>query len=356
VQVRLDQLGELGLIRLLSSRAMRQDPGVRVGVGDDAAVVLPCPGADLLLTCDALVEGIHFRRAWYAGHPEKLGRKALAVNLSDVAAMGGWPRYCLVTLLAEPAMPLDFVLGVYDGLEGLARESGTTLVGGDTVRLESGFILDVFLVGEVESGAALLRSGARPGDLIAVTGDFGLARAGLEVLERGELEPSGKARPAAGAGDRALAVARQLEPPVRLGEARALAALGCLHALSDTSDGLSRQVRLIGEASQVGAVVEAGAVPVHPATARLAALHGLDPLDWALAGGEEYELIAALAPADLDQAQAAVAALGRTRLKPVGQFTAAPGFGLRGDGGRLTQLPDEGFEHFRGGVERVSGG
>jgi thiamine-monophosphate kinase len=302
----------------------------------------------MLLSCDMVVEGVHFRREWYREAPELLGRKALAVNISDIASMGGRPRFCLVTLGADPGVPVEFLRRVYAGLVDLAGEWGVSLVGGDTVSLQGqggGLLLDVFITGEVEPGRALLRSGAKPGDLIAVTGDFGLARAGLELLE---LPPEAGEGHIPGA-DRTAAIGRQLEPPVRLRESAALAALGPdgIHALSDTSDGLATQVHLICEASGVGALVHGDQVPVSPVTAQVARALSDDPLSWALFGGEDYELIAAIPPQHWGRAAAAVAAAGGgTALTAVGRFTAGRSIELQGAFGSKSPLAFGGWDHF----------
>lgn len=331
---------------------VRGGAGVRVGIGDDAAVVVPRPGRDLLLTCDMVAEGIHFRRAWYEHQPERLGRKALAVNISDVAGMGGEPRFAVITLAAAPQVPVEFLRRAYCGLADLAHEWGVSIVGGDTVRLESGLLLDVFLVGDVACGGALLRSGARPDDLIVVTGEFGLSRAGLDLLD---LKEQAGPPAAVTAEDRAAAVSRQLEPPVRLREAAALAGTSCLHALSDTSDGLANQVHLICEASGVGAVVREDQIPVSPVAGRVALARGADALSWALFGGEDYELIAAVAPADWDRVQAAMtAAVAGSRLTVVGRFTPERDVVLERATGAREQLAFAGWDHFR--VSGTDGG
>jgi thiamine-monophosphate kinase len=339
--------GEFELIRLLTG-SLRGGADVRVGIGDDTAVVIPDCGRDLLLTCDMVADGVHFRRAWYESEPERLGRKALAANLSDVASMGGTPRWCLVTLATERDVPTEFLRRAFAGLAGLAAAWGVSVVGGDTVRLESGLALDVFLVGEVKPGGALLRSGAQPGDLIVVSGDFGLARAGLELLEQGG--PEQVVCAGLDLQDSDTAKLRQLEPPVRLAEAHALASLGCVHALSDTSDGLATQVHLMCEASGVGAVVQGDNVPIAPETRLVAHAYGHDPLSWALFGGEDYELIAAVPPGEWARASEAVAAAGGAPLTVVGHFTAERDVLLeRGTANTREQLIFGGWDHFRSG-------
>lgn len=348
----LARLGEFGLIDLLS-RGAPVDQDVLVGIGDDAAVVRTRPGQDLLLTCDLLHDGVHFRSSWYADRdPGLLGRKALAASISDIASQGGLPRFCLVTLGAGQDLTAEFLVAVFSGLYALAREHGISVVGGDTVGLAQGLLLDVFLTGEVETGRALLRTGAQPGDLILVTGGFGLARAGLELLEQPAartaacgLEPAVRER----------AVAGQLMPPVRLAAARRLAATGLLHAMSDTSDGLAAQVHHICRQSGCGAIVRADAVPVDAAAAAVARACGVEPLEWALWGGEDYELIMTAPPAAQAALLEAVAgAAGDKRdglcdpsLTVIGRITAPREIVLERGGGTTVPLDFAGYQHFR---------
>jgi len=345
--VKVADLGEFGLIELLREGAPAF-AGVRVSIGDDTAVVDAPAAGSLLLTCDMLYEGVHFRRDWYAACPADLGRKALAVNVSDIAAKAGRPLWCLVTLGVAPDADVTFLRGIYDGLYDLARQCGISVVGGDTIRVPDGLLIDIALIGETTTARVPLRSDARPGDLIAVTGEFGLARAGLAVLERmtGERQCG---QPAAWRDldpcDLADARQAQLTPPVRLREAQAIGAVGP-NAMSDTSDGLAAQIHHICEASGVGALISADAIPFAAALRPIAAAAGCEALDWALEGGEEYELIVTLPPERLDAAQAAVAAVGNTSLTVVGTITAGEQVLLRQAHGQATPLRRRGFDHF----------
>lgn len=343
----MSDLGEFGLIEYLREGAPCF-AGVRVPIGDDAAVVTTAPGAQLLLTCDLLFEGVHFRRAWYRDCPADLGRKALAVNISDIAAKGGHPRYCLVTLGTEPGMDATFLRGVYDGLYELARSWGISVVGWDTIRLPEGLLIDIALIGETTSSQTPLRCDARPGDLIAVTGCLGLAKAGLAVLDlEGTPEQPCSSRRLVGVPEHLLAEARagQLVPPVRLREAWALAALGP-HAMSDLSDGLADQIHHICAASGVGALISATAVPVAPAAVAVARAFDASPVSWGLWGGEDYELVVTLAPEAIPAAQQAVMSAGGVPLTVVGQVTAHGAIELELPGGERMPLASGGFDHF----------
>jgi thiamine-monophosphate kinase len=274
--------GEFARIRAFS-RLAPTGPGVVLGIGDDAAVLTATPGRDLVVTQDALVEGVHFRRAWQPA--ESLGRKAVAVSLSDVAAMGATPRFVLLTLAVPTDLPASWATSAVRGAVERAGGAGAYLVGGDTVRSVGPIMIDCTCIGEVLSGQAASRGGALPGDYLAVTGSVGAAAAGLRLLEEGV--PPGLSAAVADALRRAL-----LDPPARLAEGRRLAVWA--HALVDLSDGVAGAAQAICRASNVGCRLDGRALPVAAAARRYAQARGIDPLDLALTGGEDYELMAAL--------------------------------------------------------------
>jgi thiamine-monophosphate kinase len=294
-------------------------------------VLVPRAGEELVLTTDALVEDVHFRR-----RPERmraLGEKALAVNLSDVGAMGARPLGALLTLgLPESAdvASIDAFLG---GFLGLARASGCPLVGGDTVRAPQ-WLVNVTVVGAVARGRALLRSGARPGDRIFVTGELGGAAAGLALLECGGARTPSERRMAK----------RQLapRPPFRAGEKLARARLAS--AAIDLSDGLVRDLGHVARASGVALHVEVERVPLERGLAAAATRLGADALALALAGGEDYELAFTARPR-APSAQEFTRRLG-CRVTEIG--VARPGRGLHfRREGRAFEPPAPRFEHFR---------
>jgi thiamine-monophosphate kinase len=275
----LAELGERGLIARLRRRLPPPGPEVLVGIGDDAAAV-SWGGETLLLTTDALLEGVHFRRS--TATLRDVGAKAIAVNVSDIAAMGGEPRYALLTLALPPSLAVADVDELYAGIQDMAREHGVSVVGGDTCAAPGGVVLSVTLVGRV-AGAPLLRSGARPGDALLVTGTLGASAAGLAVLERGE----GALPPAVIA-----AVLRSHRVPTpRVAEGRLIQASGWASAMIDLSDGLVTDLGHVAAESRVGARVDVDALPVSEATRTVARALGVDPLGWALSGGEDFELL-----------------------------------------------------------------
>ncbi|MDI3317658.1 MAG: thiamine-phosphate kinase [Bacillota bacterium] len=347
-------------------------PEVVVGSGpDDAAVVRP-PRGELVLTCDLMIEGVHFTRGTLGGYD--LGWKALASNLSDVAAMGAAPLYALVSLAAPPSTEIAFLEEAWRGMAELAREAGVRLVGGDTSTSPGGIFLDMCVVGSVPPGGAWRAALARPGQLLCVTGDLGGSAAGLALLQgrdRQEAGPGAQAPqlaqpepaaapavPAAASAtptppalrdpDQEAVLARHRRPRPRLAEAAALGPFGA-RACRDVSDGLAASAHLIAEAAGVGVEIEAEAVPVAEATRAVARRLGRDPLDWALFGGEDYELALAAAPEEVGALRAALEPLG-TELTVVGRFLAEEGVWLRRAGGGRQPL-GRGYEHFGGGAE-----
>ena len=252
------------------------------------------PGGATATSVDALVEGVHFRIPPFEAR--QVGHKALAAALSDLAAMGAEPGEAYVQLGIPDERGDPELLGLADGLAALAGRLGVAIAGGDVTRAPA-LLVAVTVVGHAESADRLVRrSGARPGDLLAVTGELGGAAAGLALLERPEL---------AEGLDETLAAAlraRQLEPEPRLAAGRALAEAGAT-AMIDISDGLGADAGHLAAAGGVGLEIDLSQLPVQAGVAELARRAGLDPLDLAAAGGEDYELLAALAPDDLDRAR-----------------------------------------------------
>jgi thiamine-monophosphate kinase len=280
----LRELGERAFIARLRRRLRPPGPDVVVGLGDDAAAV-QWDGETLLLTTDTLLEGVHFRRSTTT--LRDIGAKAIAVNVSDIAAMGGEPRYALLALALPPGLAVSDVDELYAGVEDMARQHGVTLVGGDTCAGPGGVVLSVTLVGRVR-GAPLLRSGARPGDALLVTGTLGASAAGLAVLERG----AGALPPAV-----VEAVVRPHRVPTpRVVESRLIRDSGWATAMIDLSDGLASDLGHIATESHVGARVDVETLPVSEATRAVGRALGVDPASWALSGGEDYELLFAAAP------------------------------------------------------------
>jgi thiamine-monophosphate kinase len=336
--VRLADLGEFELIARLT-QGLDVRPDVVLGVGDDAALLDLRPDALLVATCDAQVEDRHFLRG--VATPEDIGHKALAVNLSDIAAMGAEPLWALVSLVVPPALPVAELDGLYSGLRALARRYGVAVVGGNVAATSGPLVVDVTVLGKVPRGAALTRSGGRPGDRLLVTGTLGAAAAGLLAVRD----------PAAVGGLPPAVLARVREalvrPEPRVAEGRALASTGDVTALLDISDGLAADLGHLCAASGTGAVVEAESLPVDDATRAVAAALGRDPLPLALGGGEDYQLLCAVRPEGVERVRTAVAQVGGSAT-PIGYLTdATEGMRLRHRDGTLEALAPVGWDHLR---------
>jgi thiamine-monophosphate kinase len=318
-------MGEFELLARIRERLPAGGPRLRVGSGDDAAVTVP--GGATATSVDALVEGVHFRREHAS--LRQIGRKALATALSDLAAMGAEPGEAYAVLGVPPGLGEEACLELIDGMLELAAETGAELAGGDVTRAPA-LVLTTTVVGHAPAPELLVtRSGAQPGDALAVTGELGGAAAGLLLLESG-----GRAAAAGLGSARERLLARQLEPTPRLAAGRALAAAGAT-AMIDLSDGLGGDARRLAEASGAELRIDAAALPL---AAGLAAAGG-DPLQLAVSGGEDYELLAALPPGRLEQAAAALAGAepGGVALTRIGEVVAGEGVEIRLPGGALLE-------------------
>lgn len=337
-------MGEFELLAKVRERLASPGPRVRLGSGDDAAVTVP--GGAVATSVDALVEGVHFRRE--QSSLAQIGAKALATALSDLAAMGAEAGEAYVALGIPADLDEDGCLELLDGLAALAAETGTDLAGGDVTRAPV-LSLAVTVVGYAATPEMLVtRGGARPGDVLAVTGELGGAAAGLLLLDAPNRERS-QIHPDSGQNyDRERLVARQLEPRPRLAAGRALAATGAT-AMIDVSDGLGGDAVHVATASGVRLEIDAAELPLAPGVAEVAAASERDPLELAASGGEDYELLVALPAEHLDEATKAVAATG-TKLTRIGAVLAGEGVEIRLPGGRLSK--PAGFDQLDRGASR----
>jgi thiamine-monophosphate kinase len=328
-------LGEHALIEHIRARAGTPPEWIALGIGDDAAVIEPERGSLDVVTTDALIEDVHFRRAWTA--PDAIGHKAIAACLSDLAAMGARPRASFLSLALPAALPAADVFALVDAFITLATQAGAPLAGGNVARSPGPLVVDTTAMGAARRRRILTRGGARPGDLLFVTGAIGAAAAGLAMLEAGvdraALDPP-----------EAECIGRYERPDARLRCGTVVAGNRAATACVDLSDGLADAARQIAAASRTGVVLEADDLPVHPGARSWAAQNGGDPVALALAGGEDYELLFAVSPR---ATRRFLGAMRRSRglvATRIGRLTAEPGAWLHA-AGRMEPLA-RGFVHF----------
>jgi thiamine-monophosphate kinase len=269
----VSELGEFGVIdRIVAGRP--QSEGTLLGPGDDAAVVA-APDGRVVATVDTLVQGVHFRLDWSA--PEQVGRKAVAANLADVAAMGAVPTGLLLSLACPASTSTDVVEGLAAGIWDAASEVGVGVVGGDTVSADQ-IVVTITALGDLEGREPVRRSGAKVGHVVAVCGVLGWSAAGMEVLRRGFRSPLAM-----------VAAHRTPRPPIAAGP---IAARAGASAMIDTSDGLLADLAHVAEASRVRIDIRSELVPVADKLRDVASALGGDALRWALTGGEDHSLVA----------------------------------------------------------------
>ena len=327
------------LVAALSEMFATDAPGVVAGVGDDAALVAPAVEGRLeALTADLLVEGVHFDVDVIS--PRDLGYKALAVNVSDVAAMGAAPRYALVSLALPREVDPPWVMALFRGLREAADGYAMSVVGGDLSRAEL-TVLAVTVVGEVPEHVAVTRSGARPGDRVVVTGELGASAAGLIVL-RDRRDPEGRFLSTEEGRE---VVRAHLLPMARVGEGQTLAASGAT-AMIDVSDGLARDLRRLCRSSRVGARIVLEDVPVAQAARVVAASLDTDPLGLALGGGEDYELLATMPQESVRLATRKLHERYHTPLTVIGEVVAGEAVMAVEADGSERPLGPMGWDHF----------
>lgn len=333
----LTDVGEAGILEVIRRIAAAPDPAVVVGIGDDAAVVRTRADRDLVVTTDIQIEGVHFQRRYAA--PYDVGWKAMAINLSDIAAMGALPRHALVSLAVPPDLPLRWVEDLYRGLSELGGSFGATIVGGNLARTSGPMTVDVTLVGEVEEDLLLRRTGAGVGDVVLVTGSLGRSAAGLAVATHG-LQIAGREE----------LLTSHLRPHPRVHEARVVSRSRMATAMIDLSDGLAMDLGRLCDANALGVRIDAALVPVDEAVHRAADLLGTDALELALFGGEDYELLIAVPPAHAQVLADRIRQEVGTAVTVIGEFVhPREGRSLVRDG-TLRPLAPQGWDHFREGL------
>ena len=335
-------LDEFQLIETLHRRYGTTSSKVVRGIGDDAAVVTPIKGHELVLTTDLLVEGVHFdhKTATF----QDIGYKAAVASLSDIAAMGAKPDYLLVSLAIPSSRIASDIQRLYRGLMLACRPHGVELIGGDTSASRQGLFVNIVLIGSMKAGRALTRDGAQIGDLIYVTGTIGDSLAGLRLLSI----PNGTKRALLGSktGSAQGLIRRHLRPTPRLTLGQILSTQRLATSAIDLSDGLSGDLRHICEQSRVGAEIDVDALPISSALRRYADSNTVDPMDIALQGGEDYELLFTVDPRHrkkLEQLSGQV----DCRLTCIGIIKPSPyGLRIKDHSGSVRRLPMLSYQHF----------
>lgn len=266
--MKIDELGEFGLIDRLAERVEDKE-GLIKGIGDDCAV-LEDGDTYNLMTTDMLVSGDHFNRDWHT--PKQIGSKSIVVNISDIAAMGGYPEWGLISIALPDDIDVEYIDEIYSGMLEASKEYDLTIIGGDTTHGDI-LVINVVVIGKVEKENLCLRGDAEVGDFVCVTGDLGKSWAGLDLLRAGKEGYTGY----------------HLEPKCRLEEGRKLAPH--VNAMIDVSDGLASEVNHICRESNVGALIDKDKVPISEKTKGAARTLDKDPMFWALSGGEDFELV-----------------------------------------------------------------
>lgn len=334
---RIADIGEFPLIDRLAEIVSTDHPDVIVGIGDDVAVLNGGESAFRLATIDAQVEDVHYLRQVIP--PQKLGRRALTINLSDIAAMGGTPEYALVSLVLPSDTEVEWIEAVYRGMRNEADRYGVALVGGNVARAPKHAVLDVCVLGYVAREHLLLRSGARPGDRVLVTGALGESTAGLRLVRTPTLSVAPEEH------DHLLA--RLFTPTPRLSESAAIARTQRATAMIDLSDGLSSDVGHICERSDVGVRLWVERLPIPESVRHVADQTGEPAWDLALSGGEDFELCFTVPPDAVDEVVDAVKAETGTRVTVVGEiWPAGEGRRLVLEDGREVPLEARGWQHF----------
>jgi len=296
----IGQLGEFGLIEHLSSEITISHAETIKGIGDDAAVIAQKDGKLTLLSTDLLLEGIHFDLAYMP--LQHLGYKAVAVNVSDIAAMNGIPRQITVSIGVSNRFSVEAINVLYEGIRAAAKDYDVDIVGGDTTASKSGLVISITILGEATSGNVVYRSTAHEGDILCVTGDLGGAYMGLQVLERERQVFISNPDMQPDLDQYEYIVKRQLKPKARMDVIHELREIGIIPtSMIDISDGLASEIFHLCKSSKLGMRLYEEKIPIAEETYKTAAEFGLDPNTCALNGGEDYELLFTIRQEDLSK-------------------------------------------------------
>lgn len=337
---------EFALIQAIQRQFARSAPLLVRGIGDDAAVIAASPTTWWHITTDLLAEGVHFDLS--TASLESLGNRAAMVNLSDIAAMGAIPRYLLASLAIPKTFTSTHIFELYRGLMKACRLHGVRLIGGDTSASKAGLFLSIALIGTTAARRALFRHGAHVGDRIYVTGTLGDSLAGLQLLTRGKtLRSTQRKSVQLRKSHRHFLVNRHLHPTARLAEGQWLNTAQLATAAIDLSDGLSGDLQHICEESRVGAELDLSTIPISSACRAYAELHRLQPVQLALTGGEDYELLFTVSSKNQSAVERKAHARGY-RVTCIGTIRPLRfGIQMTCSDGMMRPVPMTSYEHFR---------
>jgi thiamine-monophosphate kinase len=325
----IKEIGEFNLIRRMSAILGTPKHKVIAGIGDDSAVLNPPSGKLLLVTTDMLVENVHFSTS--TATPYQIGWKSLAVNISDIASMGGEPTYGFISIGFPRDTDAEFVDEFYTGMRDIAEKYGVDIVGGDTVSSPE-IIINISLLGEVEEDSYILRSGAKIGDAICVTGDVGGSSAGLEILKQ-KLSIEG--------------ADKHLLPQPRVQEGRFLARSGFVTSMIDVSDGVASEINHICEQSKTGAHVYMKDIPLSSNVVSVAKYTNKNPYSFALFGGEDYELLFTCCPVRFQFLHDQVLCAYNTPITQIGYILDDSSITIEDEYGKKIPLEPKGYDHFK---------
>ena len=314
--------GEFALIKRIAAKP--KDKSIIKGIGDDAAV-LKLGGKLFVITTDTLVENDHFSLKWFS--PKQVGMKAIEINASDVGAMGGKPRYALVSLVLKPDTPVEFVDGLYRGMREAGEKHGIEIIGGNVTHGKE-LVIDIDMIGEVEKQNLCLRSNAKPGDFILVSGDAGKSTAALHLFRKSKLNKKNK-------NNFKKIIEAHTEPKARFDKVKKF--IKYINAMIDVSDGIASDITRLCEQSNVGAVIYADNIPIADETKKAAKLLGENALDYALYGGEDFELVFTVSEKNLRNVKGFL----------IGEITKKKGVRLY-QHGKEKLITKHGYDHFIG--------
>lgn len=330
--MRIKDLSEFGFIDRIKKGCLNRKSGVMVGIGDDCAVLKSTDGSAILLTTDMLVENVHFRCDRTT--PFLLGRKSLAVNISDIAAMGGNPKEALIAIAIPEETEIEFLDGLYDGIKSMAAEYDINLLGGDTVSSPKNLVISISLMGEAAEDEVLYRSGATVGGVIFITGTVGSSAAGLDVAIKNRQFD-----------EKDLLLAAHFDPVPHVKAGRIIAVSKAANSLIDVSDGVVSDLGHICDESGVGAIIELAKLPVTDPLREYCKKYNLSLEELALHGGEDYVLLGTAPEKSVRTLERALKSDG-CNFSPIGRITKDKGIRVQHEDGSVREVNNSGFDHF----------